>query len=376
MVLEQLIQVAAQFGQDALDPGGVRPEIEASWKRCFEIGLRPDVLPPPRRDDVAFSGLLHVAGPYVDNVAHDLAETGIAIVVTDDRGCVVSRHVSDDFIRERLDGVMLAGGYVWTLETAGTSAIGMASTQRAAARVDGPEHFMHALVTLTTAAAPILDSASGALRGVFTLVCTAEMSNELLVPVARHCAQTIEGLLADGSAHTDDELTDAFRRARRRVRGPFVLVSERVLLMNAPAARLVTEADHEALWKTARDALTSGDRRSVLCRDERALECSVEPVFPADQVVAATMRLGSTSARSTPETCPPYGWASLTDTELAAAELVAEGLTNRKVARQLFMSPHTVDAHLRHIFRKLHISSRIELTRIVTANTLQGAFGS
>jgi transcriptional regulator of acetoin/glycerol metabolism len=376
MVLEQLTQVGAQFDQKALDPGGARPEIEASWRRCYELGLRPDVLAPPRRDDVALSGLLRATAAYVDSVARDLAETGIAIVVTDDRGCVVARRVSDPLMRELLDGVTLAPGYVWALETAGTSAIGMASAQRAVARVDGPEHFMEPLATLTTAAAPILDPANGALRGVFTLVCTAERSNELLVPVARHCAQTIEGLLADGSTHTDDELTSAFRRARRRARGPFVLVSERVLLMNASAARLVTEADHETLWETARNALTSGVRRSFLCRNASAIECTVEPVFRADQVVAATMRLVPTSARSAPETRPPYGWASLTDTELATAELVAEGLTNREVGQQLFMSRHTVDAHLRHIFRKLHISSRTELTRIVTANMLQGAFKS
>ena len=375
MVLE-LIHGEARLGQAALDPGELRPEVEASWQRCSEIGLRPDMLAPPRRDDVSSTGLLRVAGAYLDNVARDLAETGIAIVVTDHRGCVVARHVSDPLVRERLDDVMLAPGYIWALETAGTSAIGMAAEQRAVARVDGPEHFMHALVALTTAAAPILDPANGALRGVFTLVCTAEMSNELLVPVARHCAQTIEGLLADGSAQTDDELKDAFRRVRRRARGPFVLVNERVLLMNAPAARLVSEADHEALWEAARDGLASCDRRSVLHRDEIALGCTVEPVFRVDQVVAATMHLVPTSARSAPEARPPFGWASLTDTELAASELVAQGLTNREVGQQLFMSPHTVDAHLRHIFRKLHISSRIELTRIVTANTLQGAFES
>ena len=241
------------------------------------------------------------------------------------------------------------------------------------ARVDGPEHFMHALTALTTVAAPILDPANGEPRGVFALVCSAEKSNELLVPVARHCAQTIEGLLTDGSMHTDDELTDAFRRERRRVRGPFVLVSERVLLMNAPAARLVTEADHDALWQTARDALTSGERRASLCRNGIDLECSIDPVFRADEVIAATMRLMPTAARSAPETRPPYGWASLTDTELATAELVAEGSTNREIAQQLFMSRHTVDAHLRHIFRKLDISSRIELTRILAAHTLQDA---
>jgi DNA-binding CsgD family transcriptional regulator len=199
------------------------------------------------------------------------------------------------------------------------------------------------------------------------------MANELMLPVARHCAQTIEGLVADGSMHNDDELTDVFRRERRRVRGPLVLVSGRVLLMNAPAARLLTEADHEALWQTARDALTSGERRAFLRRNGTDLECNIEPVFRADEVVAATVRLVPSVAPAAPGARSPYGWASLTETELAAAELVAAGSTNREIAQQLFMSRHTVDAHLRHIFRKLDINSRIELTRIVAAHTLQGA---
>lgn len=51
--------------------------------------------------------------------------------------------------------------------------------------------------------------------------------------------------------------------------------------------------------------------------------------------------------------------------ELAVAELVAEGLTNREVAEQLFVSPHTVNSHLRHVFAKLGINSRLELARLV-----------
>jgi DNA-binding CsgD family transcriptional regulator len=61
---------------------------------------------------------------------------------------------------------------------------------------------------------------------------------------------------------------------------------------------------------------------------------------------------------------PVSGWASLTDTERAVSELVAQGLTNRQVADQLFMSAHTVAFHLRHVFRKLNIGSRVELTRL------------
>jgi DNA-binding CsgD family transcriptional regulator len=61
---------------------------------------------------------------------------------------------------------------------------------------------------------------------------------------------------------------------------------------------------------------------------------------------------------------PAAGWESLTDTELATARLVAQGLTNQQVASQLFISTHTVAFHLRQVFRKLDIGSRVELTRI------------
>ena len=52
----------------------------------------------------------------------------------------------------------------------------------------------------------------------------------------------------------------------------------------------------------------------------------------------------------------------LTASELRVARLVAKGLINKDIAQQLFVSPHTVDAHLKHIFTKLDIHSRVELT--------------
>jgi DNA-binding CsgD family transcriptional regulator len=46
------------------------------------------------------------------------------------------------------------------------------------------------------------------------------------------------------------------------------------------------------------------------------------------------------------------------------APLVAEGLTNREVAGRLFVSPDTANSHLRHVFAKLGINSRVELARL------------
>jgi len=62
------------------------------------------------------------------------------------------------------------------------------------------------------------------------------------------------------------------------------------------------------------------------------------------------------------------GWDSLTDAELAVARLVAEGLSNRDVASRLFISHHTVSGHLKNVFTKLAINSRVELVRIIDLN--------
>jgi transcriptional regulator of acetoin/glycerol metabolism len=58
-------------------------------------------------------------------------------------------------------------------------------------------------------------------------------------------------------------------------------------------------------------------------------------------------------------------WDSLTATERSVAEIIAEGATNREAAARLYLSRHTIDFHLRQIFRKLGVASRVELTRLV-----------
>ena len=58
---------------------------------------------------------------------------------------------------------------------------------------------------------------------------------------------------------------------------------------------------------------------------------------------------------------PRFGWESLTAAEFRVAEAVGTGLTNAQAARRLFVSPYTVDYHLRQIFLKLGISSRVQL---------------
>jgi len=62
---------------------------------------------------------------------------------------------------------------------------------------------------------------------------------------------------------------------------------------------------------------------------------------------------------------PAGGWESLTGTERAVSLLVAQGLTNGAVARRLYISPHTVNTHLRHVFAKLGVPNRVALAAVV-----------
>ena len=55
----------------------------------------------------------------------------------------------------------------------------------------------------------------------------------------------------------------------------------------------------------------------------------------------------------------------LTRAEREVAERVADGLTSRQVAEELFVSPRTVDTHLAHIYRKLEINTRARLAAMV-----------
>ncbi|MEO3746348.1 AAA family ATPase [Plantactinospora sp. B5E13] len=82
--------------------------------------------------------------------------------------------------------------------------------------------------------------------------------------------------------------------------------------------------------------------------------------------------LGVRTARAQGERRPRTGWGSLTESELRVARLVADGHTNRQIADRLFLSPHTVDSHIRHAFAKLGVSSRVDLTRLVLTNDQPG----
>jgi sigma-54 dependent transcriptional regulator, acetoin dehydrogenase operon transcriptional activator AcoR len=245
-------------------PSQVRQSISQSWQRSAGVGLDPREFEVPYQGDADPDGQLHrAARPVLERVADDLETAKVSVLVTDAGGHVTDRYVSDRSLRDRLDRIHLAPGFVYAEDRIGTNAIGTALADEATSVVDGDEHFADALVGMACAAAPIRDPSSGQLLGVVDLTSFAEDANALMLPLARQAARQLESKLAEA--------------------------------------------------------------------------------IPAAQ----------------------RGWAELSRTERRIADLVARGCTNRQAADELFMSRYTVDFHLRSIFRKLGINSRVELARLV-----------
>ena len=84
--------------------------------------------------------------------------------------------------------------------------------------------------------------------------------------------------------------------------------------------------------------------------------------LPRDQLVAAVRELMNGSPRTHID-APHGSQLSLTDRETDVLALVADGLTNRAVARRLGISEATVKTHLAHVYTKLEVLDRATAVR-------------
>lgn len=64
-------------------------------------------------------------------------------------------------------------------------------------------------------------------------------------------------------------------------------------------------------------------------------------------------------------------WNGLTPREIEIARIVAQGKRNIEIAHELNLSRYTVETHLKNIYHKLEISSRLELAKVVHESSLQ-----
>jgi len=74
-----------------------------------------------------------------------------------------------------------------------------------------------------------------------------------------------------------------------------------------------------------------------------------------------------------PQSLGSTGTVELSERESVVLEAVARGLSNRQIARELWISEQTVKFHLRNLYRKLGVSSRTEAARYAYRSGLVAA---
>jgi DNA-binding CsgD family transcriptional regulator len=110
----------------------------------------------------------------------------------------------------------------------------------------------------------------------------------------------------------------------------------------------IYDDDHQSLVASLRTALGDNDFNTGWAEGEA--------LSPEEAIAYAQRGRGERKRPST-------GWGSLTPTELDVVRLVAEGIPNKDIATRLFISPRTVQSHLRHVYNKLGLTSRVQLAQ-------------
>jgi DNA-binding CsgD family transcriptional regulator len=361
----------------------VRPEIGASWHRSIASDVRRDRLVVPYlAESRGEDRLERAARPVLERLAEELQSTSMSVLLTDPQGLILERHVQDGALRARLDRIMLAPGFSYDESQIGTNAIGTTLEQASALIVLGDEHYADELIRMACAAAPIVDPATGSVLGAIDLTCGVEASHPLMLALARRAARDIEQCLVSANPAAGRALLDSFLHARRGARGPLVALNDQTMYTNAPAVKLVQGVDRAVLWELVWSALAGRERADLQLPlgDGATGFAACETILDGGEVVGAMLRFvpvpradadpdGNGGNGDRLRTRHGVGWDSLTETERIVAELVSQGRTNRQVAAMTFLSPHTVGYHLRHIFYKLGVNSRVDLTRLMVQRT-------
>jgi DNA-binding CsgD family transcriptional regulator len=223
-----------------------------------------------------------------------------------------------------------------------------------------------------------LDAAVGRLRGLLT---EEQELRWLLMAETDAAASLTRIALSSGDAGQARAVTDVAESLARDNDGFPSLTASAAhahgVLHGDPEALARAAAGHAGPWNRASAAEDLGvalrrtDQDAAVEALDRALTGfqRIGAARDAARVRARLRGLGVRRRLSNQIVRPATGWESLTETECSIATLVAQGLTNPQVAGRMYVSPHTVKFHLRQVFAKLHVGSRVELARVAAAHT-------
>jgi DNA-binding CsgD family transcriptional regulator len=163
------------------------------------------------------------------------------------------------------------------------------------------------------------------------LVAATTSGAHLCIPDALEC---LAHLACDADNHSEAaRLLGAARASRQR------MGSVRLMVWNGGFDEVVT---------AVRNAMGDSDFDAAWAEGT---------ALPTEEAIAYAQRGRGERKR------PSSGWDSLTPTEIDVVRLVTEGIANKDIATRLFVSPRTVQTHLRHVYNKVGLTSRVQLAQ-------------
>jgi DNA-binding NarL/FixJ family response regulator len=162
----------------------------------------------------------------------------------------------------------------------------------------------------------------------------------------------------DGRAPGETGVPDAANSADGRAG----LAAIRHLAASGVAAVVLTDSEasndlYEAVKAGASGYLLKDSSISDVADALRSVCRGQSPISPS---MASKLLSQFTILSERADARPAPGHAELTDRELEVLRLVARGLSNRRVAEELFISENTVKNHVRNILEKLRLHSRVQ----------------
>ncbi len=347
------LMCAPLFIRDADTGRGLRNRVDAARDRAG-VGALPGLLFVVARDGATTNGWARAAADYAEAVrlARDTGQTTELAISLAGLSWLQARNGQEAECRVHAEEALALGhgrdvhlAEAWALLSLGELELVRGDAAASLALLRRLETMLARLGTVDADISPAPDLVAALVRlgRADEAVTVAEdfrvVADAKGQPWARARAQRGLGLVAD-------DFDAAFREA------------------------LALHADTLDLFEAARTALAYGER---LRRDGRRVEAREQlrhalAVFSelgaepwADRAAAELDLTGERVPRR-----PIGGVAALTPQELQVALLLADGRTTREAAAALFLSPKTVEYHLRKVYTKLGVRSRAELAEVVS----------
>jgi transcriptional regulator of acetoin/glycerol metabolism len=271
--------------------------------RSSQLQVDTEHLDPSYKPVDVPTPLALTAAPVLSQLADELANESVSIILTDQHGLVLQRSCLDSALVKQLDRAYLAPGFNYAEEQVGTNGIGTALEAGEPTMVTGSEHFTGRLGKFACAGAPIHHPVTGALLGVLDLTSSVAHSNALLMFCARSTALRIERQLLTRSGARELALFRDYLAACQHPGSGVMALSNDLVMMNNQAQQHFEPADQAALLARSADAAGAANPVTLVADLPSGLVARMDyrPAFSGDELAGGVLRI---QVQSGPDSSP------------------------------------------------------------------------